>query len=150
MTAVDPMRREMVAAGLAMLALAACTRRPMLVNIPVAAVRTGRDLVTDADVRGAIDRAGRGLGWAIREDAPGRLVATRTESSRMASVDIRYQMSFYGIRYRDSRNLHYWRRVRADAAGAIHDPDAATIDAIYNEWVSALDQAIQRELAYLN
>jgi hypothetical protein len=130
-------------------ALTACASRPAVLNIPVAVVRTSKDTVTDNDVRDAVVRAAAGVGWKIRDESGGKLVATRTEDSQTAVVTVNYHMSMYSIRYRDSRNLKYGRRSRGDLAGSIVDPDYATIDKKYNEWVRNLDQAIQTELASL-
>jgi hypothetical protein len=119
------------------------------VNIPLASVRTSKGAITDQDVKGAITRAATSLGWSIRDVAPGTLLATKTEEDQTAIVRIGYQMSAYGIRYHDSRNLKYKARPMSDLAGTIHDFDYATIDKKYNVWVQSLDQAIQYELADL-
>jgi hypothetical protein len=127
--------------------LAACAERPRVLNIPVAAVHTSKDLVTDQDVKEAIRRASLATGWSLKDDAPGRLTASRTEGDQTAIVTIGYQMSMYSIRYKDSDNLKYRRKPVTDMAGGTHDADYATIDQKYNDWVASLDQAIQRELS---
>lgn len=140
--------RSAIAASLSYLVLlTACAERPHMVDIPVAAVRTNKELVTDQDVKEAITRASLTTGWSIDDDAPGRLIATKTEDDRTAILTIGYQMSMYSIRYKDSKNLKYTRKPVSDLAGGIHDPDYATIDQKYNDWVRSLDRAIQSELS---
>jgi len=118
-------------------------------NIPVAPVGASKNLVTDQDVKEAIMRAATSLRWSIRDQAAGKLVATKTEKDQTAIVNIGYQMSMYSIRYGDSRNLGYRRKPMSDMRGAIHDPEYATIDMKYNDWVHRLHQAVQRELVAL-
>lgn len=118
-----------------------------MLDIPVAAVQTNKDLVTDQDVRGAIVRACQATGWSIRDDTSGRLIATKTEGNQAAIVTITFQMSMYSIRYRDSKNLKYTRKPSTDMAGGTHDPESATVDRKYNDWITSLDRVIQGELA---
>ena len=129
--------------------LAACeTWRPVR-DIPRAPVRTGKDVVTNEDVQLAIKRAAHSLDWDVEDAAAGQIVATKRVKKRMASVSIDYYLSVYSIRYRSSENFSYRLRPTKDLAGTVHDFNSATINIEYNEWIEALDLAIQTELANL-
>src|SRR5262249_57578741 len=82
-------------------------------------------------VREAIERAGRGLGWQMESVAPGRIVGTLHLRTHMAQVDIPSTTPPYSITYRDSQHLNY---------------DGSNIHSNYNGWIRNLDQAIQKQL----
>jgi hypothetical protein len=86
---------------------------------------------TLVDVRDAIVRGGKGLGWAMEDVAPGHLVGTLRLRSHVAVVDIDYTLSSFSIRYKDSKNLLY---------------DGQTIHRNYNNWIHNLERAILKEL----
>ena len=140
-------RNAVVASTTCLILMTACADRPRVKDLPVVSVTTSKSPVTDEDVKNAIQRAGLDLGWTIVEDNPGNLIATKTEDDQTAVVALGYQISMYSIRYQDSKNLKYKRVVMSDLGGTIHDPNYATIDKKYNEWVDRLSQAIQAELA---
>lgn len=119
-------------------------------DIPLAAVHTDKSRASETDVKQAIERAGSREGWTFDDEGPGALRATRTRKNQAAVVAIAYQVSAYGIRYRDSRNMKFRRRPMSDIGGTIHDPDYATIDKAYNDWVLSLDRAIRAELLALH
>lgn len=131
------------------MATTGCVHRPRVLDLPVVAVRAGKPDLTAEDVRTAIVDAATRLRWTVREDRPGVILATRSEKSQVATVTITYQMSMYGLRYRDSTKLNYRRKPVSDMGGATHDPDYATIDETYNAWVRELDAGIREELAGL-
>jgi hypothetical protein len=132
-----------------LVALVAACATPTVLNITAAPVRVGKDRVTDQEVKEAIMRAGTSLGWSMRDNGPGKLIGTMTARGKTAVVSIGYYPSMYNIRYKDSINLHYKYAPVSDMMGAVHDPNHATIDPLYNEWVQSLDGSIQRELAAL-
>ncbi len=94
---------------------------------------TGQN-VTQNQVKQAITRAGAGLGWVMRDQAPGHIVGTLNLRQHMAMVDIKYDAKSYSITYRDSQQLNY-------ADGQIHQN--------YNGWVQNLQQAINTQLNLL-
>jgi hypothetical protein len=129
-------RVTVVAGVLAALLLAACAPAPVK-NVTDTPVRTDKANVTEADVAGAIKRAGAGLGWAVLVDGPGRMNATLRLRTHTAVVDIPYDTTKYSILYKQSDDLRY-------------DAEKGTIHRNYNGWIQNLDAAIQRELAALN
>lgn len=103
---------------------AACMRCDPILNIADAPVTSasGKPLTND-QVKGAIIRAGAGLGWIMKEAGPGKLTA---------EIEIPYSSRAYGIQYKNSTNL--------DAAdGQIHKN--------YNGWIQNLNKNINAQLA---
>lgn len=126
---------------------AGCAPHPQVREFPPAAVRSNKDAPTDEDVKNAIIRAGDATGWTVDEQGEHVLVATRKKKSRLARVSIEYYQSVYSIKYKESSHFNYTRRPQSNLNGTIHDFDFATIHPDYNEWVEALNQEIQRQLA---
>jgi hypothetical protein len=91
---------------------------------------------TMAEVSKAIQAAGNGLGWAMKEEYPGMITGELYVRDHFAEVEIPYSRTDYSIRYKSSRNLKY------DAA-------KKTIHSNYNGWVENLDNAIRTGLARL-
>jgi hypothetical protein len=120
---------------LAML-VAACAPAPVK-NVSDTPVRSNKANVTEADVAGAIKRAGAALGWAVLDDGRGKMTATLRLRTHTAVVEIPYDAAKYSIRYKDSQDLRY-------------DAEKGTIHKNYNSWIQNLDSAIQRELAALS
>ena len=89
-----------------------------------------------AQVGKAIQTAGAGLGWVMKEEYPGLIVGTLNLRDHMARVEIPYTTTSYSIRYKDSSNLKY------DAA-------KRSIHSNYNGWVSNLHRAISAQLSLL-
>jgi hypothetical protein len=112
--------------------LVSCRRSPIY-NVNNSPITTPKR-VTLSDVRGAIERAGHGLGWQMESTGPGHIVATLYLRSHMAQVDIPYTTTSFSITYRDSKDLNY---------------DGSNIHSNYNNWIRNLDQAIQQQLATL-
>lgn len=102
-------------------------------NSPVNASNANYDL---SDVTKAIQRAGTGLGWQMKEQTPGHIVGTLHLRTHMAVVDITYTLDDYSINYKDSTNLKY------DAANN-------TIHKNYNGWIQNLTNAINAQLVSL-
>jgi hypothetical protein len=84
------------------------------------------------EVRRAIERAGRSLGWQLAAERPGVFSGRLVLRAHVAVVRIEHDAKTYSIRYIDSSNL-----VAAD--GQIHRA--------YNDWIEKLDRAIRTELA---
>ncbi len=58
-------------------------------------------------VRQAIMFAGNQGGWQMRQDVPGKIIATHQRSGQMAVIDISYNTQTFSIVYFDSANLQY-------------------------------------------
>jgi hypothetical protein len=112
--------------------LIACSPIPVqnIDNAPINVSSSNYDL---NDVTKAIQRAGTGLGWQMKEETPGHIVGTLFLRSHMAKVDITYTLDEYDINYRDSTNLKY-------------DAGANTIHKNYNGWIQNLTNAINAQL----
>jgi hypothetical protein len=114
------------------LLFAGCRANPVR-NISDAPVSASSNLASD-QVRDAIIRAGTGLGWSMKADAPGHVLATLYIRDHIAIADIHYNTKTYSITYNDSTNLDY-------KDGNIHKN--------YNGWIQNLDNAIKRQLSTL-
>jgi hypothetical protein len=123
-----------ILSALAML-LIACAPIPIqnVESAPVNPSSTNYDL---SDVTKAIQRAGAGLGWQMKEQTPGHIVGTLTLRKHVAVVDITYTLDDYSINYKDSTNLNY-------------NPGANTIHKNYNGWITNLSNAITVQLTTL-
>ena len=113
------------------LALGACTSAPIR-NVTETPVVTGTGKpATVEQVRGAIVRAGNGLGWVMTPNDPGLVSGRLALRGHVAVVDVRYSPKAYSITYKDSTNLNY-------RDGQIHKN--------YNGWIENLDRDIRNEL----
>ena len=88
--------------------------------------------LTPAEVRGAIVRAGAGLGWIMKDAGPGTINGTLILRTHTAEVQIPYSATSYGIVYKSSINLQ-------ESGGKIHRN--------YNGWVQNLNRGINAQLA---
>jgi hypothetical protein len=110
-----------------------CAPQPVR-NVTNAPVVTSTKTPSIGEVGEAIKRAGVGLGWAMREQQPGKIVGTLVLRTHTAVVNIDYDTASYSINYADSSELKY------DAAkGTIHKN--------YNSWVQNLNNAIRAQLS---
>jgi len=126
--------KVIIPAALAMLLIAcAAVQVQNIDNAPINASNTNYDL---NDVTKAIQRAGTGLGWQMKEQTPGHIVGTLFLRSHMAKVDITYTLDDYSINYKESTNLNY-------------DASKNTIHKNYNGWVQNLTNAINAQLIAL-
>lgn len=121
------------AALLALTLAGGCAMPTQVLNLTDQPVSTDKKGTTAEDVRGAIRRAGAGLGWQMKDDGPGKMSGTLMLRNHVAAVNVDYDATKYGIQYKDSSNLRY------DAA-------KGTIHRNYNTWIQNLNKAIQREL----
>ncbi|MES2481172.1 MAG: hypothetical protein V4609_04165 [Pseudomonadota bacterium] len=113
-------------------ALSACTIAPIL-QVKDAPVATASGTVPAKEqVRGAIVRAGSGLGWQMRDEGPDMLVGTLMLRTHVAVVEIPYSSKAYSIRLRSSTNL---------------DEKDGTIHKNYNGWVQNLTRGINAQLS---
>lgn len=119
----------------AALLLGGCATNERIYNVidaPVIAP-AGKSL-SMGQVRTAIERAGRSLGWQLQAERPGFFSGRLALRTHVAVVEIEHDSRSYSIRYRGSTNL--------DAAdGEIHKA--------YNQWIEKLDRAIRAELETL-
>jgi hypothetical protein len=115
----------------ALLASACASHEPIqdVIDAPIIA-RAGAS-VSMGEVRTAIERAGRSLGWQLAAERPGIYGGRLALRSHVAVIEIEHDEKSYSIRYRDSTNL--------DAAGGQIHP-------AYNQWIEKLDRAIRAEL----
>lgn len=118
--------------GSATMANAGCFRCAPIQNVDEAAIASpaGKSLNIE-QVKASIIRAGSGLGWQVRESAPGRLVATLHLRKHVAEVEIPYSEKAYSIIYKSSVNLD-------EGDGEIHKN--------YNGWIQNLTKAINVQL----
>lgn len=116
--------------GIALVILAGCRTAPVY-NVSDQVVTTNIETHTEDDVRKAIVRAGSGLGWQMKEESAGHIIATLHLRTHMAKVDINYNKDKYNITYKDSVDLSY---------------DGTIIHSNYNGWVQNLDRAIKVQL----
>jgi hypothetical protein len=126
---------KVIIPGAMTILLVGCAPTPVqnIENAPVNASSTNYDL---SDVTKAIQRAGTGLGWQMKEQTPGHIVGTLHLRTHVAVVDITYTLDDYNINYKDSTNLKY-------------DASNNTIHKNYNGWVQNLTNAINVQLVSL-
>ncbi|MEE9265581.1 MAG: hypothetical protein V3V86_02535 [Gammaproteobacteria bacterium] len=112
--------------------LVACAPIPVhnVNNAPINVSSSNYDL---SDVTKAIQRAGLGLGWQMKEETPGHIVGRLYLRTHMAVVDITYTLDDFSINYKDSNNLKY-------------NAGNNTIHKNYNGWIQNLTNAINAQL----
>ena len=114
-------------------ALTACSTLAPIQNVENVSVSSSANKpLTPNEVRGAIVRAGAGLGWVMKDSGPGIINATLILRTHTAEVQIPYSATSYGIVYRSSVNLQ-------ESGGKIHRN--------YNGWVQNLNRGINAQLA---
>ena len=84
-----------------------------------------------SNVTQGIIRAGNTLGWQMKKDKPGHIVATLHLRKHMAQVDINYTQTVFSIRYKDSKELRY---------------DGTNIHLNYNGWIERLENSISTQV----
>jgi hypothetical protein len=114
------------------LAAACATNEPIHDVIDAPIIAPAGERLSTGEVRAAIERAGRALGWQLQAQAPGVFTGRLALRSHLAVIEIEHSDRTYSIKYRDSENL--------DAA-------PGQIPRAYNEWIEKLDRAIRVELA---
>ena len=112
--------------------LVACAPIPVhnVNNAPINVSSSNYDL---SDVTKAIQSAGLGLGWQMKEETPGHIVGRIYLRTHMAVVDITYTLDDFSINYKDSNNLKY-------------NAGNNTIHKNYNGWIQNLTNAINAQL----
>ena len=114
-------------------ALTACSTLAPIQNVENVSVSSSANKpLTPYEVRGAIVRAGAGLGWVMKDSGPGIINATLILRTHTAEVQIPYSATSYAIVYRSSINLQ-------EGGGKIHRN--------YNGWVQNLNRGINAQLA---
>ena len=114
-------------------ALAACNTIAPIQNVENVPVTSSANRpLSPAEVRGAIVRAGAGLGWILKDAGPGVINGTLILRTHTAEVQIPYSATSYGIVYRSSINLQ-------ESGGKIHRN--------YNGWIQNLNRGINAQLA---
>jgi hypothetical protein len=110
--------------------LTACGAKPVK-NVESNAVPS--NIKSAEQVKLAIQRAGTGLGWMIKEKDSHTLEGTLLLRKHIAQITIPYSKTEYSLLYKTSENLSY-------------DQEANTIHNNYNGWIMNLDRAIQLQL----
>src|SRR5882672_11479554 len=106
-------------------AQAGCFRCDPIMNITNAPVTSANGkALSEEQVKAAIVRAGAALGWQMREDGPGKIIATIVLRKHTANIEIPYSVKQFSITYKDSINLD------AGTDGTIHKN--------YNGWIQNL------------
>ena len=114
-------------------ALTACSTLAPIQNVENVSVSSSANKpLTPNEVRGAIVRAGAGLGWIMKDAGPGTINGTLILRTHTADVQIPYSAMSYGIVYKSSINLQ-------ESGGKIHRN--------YNGWVQNLNRGINAQLA---
>ncbi|QNT69824.1 hypothetical protein [Defluviicoccus vanus] len=129
------LKKGLIAAALSVaLVLTACQNPPVnnIVDMPLDAPPG----VTLDQVRQAIMFAGNKRGWQMRQEVPGKIIATHQRSGHMAVVDILYTTTTLSILYYESASLQF-------------DAKNNTVHPTYNRWVDFLAQDIQANAAAL-
>lgn len=112
------------------LAAVGCRSNPVQ-NVSNAPIGSGAALKME-QIKNAIIRAGSTLGWRVKAETPGHLVATLDLRKHQAVVDITHDTKSYSIKYKDSTNLDY---------------DGTNIHSNYNGWIKNLSVAIDNQIA---
>ncbi len=130
---MSPKSLKLILPSILVLLLSACAPMPVqnVENAPVNVSSTNYDL---SDVTKAIQRAGSGLGWQMKEQTPGHIVGTLHLRTHMAAVDVTYTLDDFSINYKDSSNLKY-------------NPGSKTIHKNYNSWIQNLSNAITVQMS---
>lgn len=89
-----------------------------------------------SEISKAIQSAGNGLGWIMKEQYPGLIVGSLHVRDHMAQIEIPFSNSSYSIRYKSSSNLKY-------------NASNKTIHSNYNGWVTNLNNQIRARLSML-
>jgi hypothetical protein len=118
---------------LATLLFAGCRHAPVY-NVSDAPFTSTGQGVTQQEITKAIITAGRSLGWIMKEQGPGHILATLHLRTHTAVVDIFYGKTKYSITYKDSTNLGY---------------DGTNIHSNYNGWIQNLANAIDVQVSNL-
>jgi hypothetical protein len=119
--------------GAATMVQAGCFRCDPILNISNAPVMSASGKVlTDAEVKSAIIRAGAALGWMMKDAGPGKITATLLIRSHSAEIEIPYTPTSYSISYKSSVNLN-------EGDGQIHKN--------YNGWIQNLTRGINAQLS---
>lgn len=117
---------------LAVTLVAGC-RTAAIYNVHGASITAPQEKpLTSEEIKGAIIRAGNGLGWKMIPDRDGHILGTLLLRSHAAVVDIDYTPSAYSITYKDSTDLDY---------------DGKNIHNNYNGWIQNLEKAINAQIA---
>jgi len=114
-------------------ALTACNTMAPIQNVENVSVSSSSNKpLSPAEVRAAIVRAGAGLGWIMKDAAPGVIHGTLILRTHTAEVQIPYSATSYGIVYKSSVNLQ-------ESGGKIHRN--------YNGRIQNLNRGINAQIA---
>lgn len=127
--------------------LSGCSSLAVIENVQHAPPAPGIEIPSAHYVRSAIERAAGAAGWKITDVSADRMSVQRSEKRRRVVLAVTFDANHYALRYQDSEGFSYrWSPV-ADYGGTIINGERGKIHRDYNDWVRALDQAIQTELA---
>ncbi len=133
--------------GAALVAVSGC-RSGAVYNVHDQNIQTNMSV---EEVKKEIIGAGAALGWSMKANTPGNIVATLHLRSHMAQVNIKYSANSYSITYKDSSNLNYESAGSeyTDDDGNLQINDKSTIHSNYNGWVQNLDRQIKARLGMM-
>jgi hypothetical protein len=115
----------------AVVAIAGCASAPIMNVTDAPVTSSAGKQMSKAEVRGAILRAGAGLGWQMKDENPNMLVGTLQLRTHVAVIEIPYSQNNYSIQYRSSTNLE-------ERNGTIHKN--------YNGWIQNLTRGINAQM----
>ena len=122
---------------IAVLALTGCRTAPLYdvsnvaFTIPPTSVKR---ILTLADYKDAIIRAGSTRHWTFVDGGPGHLIGSVTvRGKHSATVDIMFDTESFSIKHKSSQNLNY-------------NASSRQIHPNYNSWINLLEQDIQAEI----
>jgi hypothetical protein len=116
--------------------LIGCRAAVPIIDITDAPITTGSGKSPSLSVvTHDIVQAGIGLGWQMKKENPGHIIATLVLRKHMVKVDINYSNTEYSILYKDSTEMNY---------------DGEKIHANYNSWVQNLSKSINKHVYHNN
>lgn len=132
--------RILMLAVLPLVSLHALAQRQPVPIVNYENLPTGRADISENKVRATIEAAAREQDWAVREIAPGRLLATLVvRGKHTVMTEIIYSPTQYSLTYRDSVNMKYGTSAATPGAPGVIHP-------FYNRWVGALKDGIRLAL----
>ena len=117
--------------ALSVLFLAGCTTQPVK-NVDDHTIFNSNSSMTQEHLGKYIQRAAKELGWKIKQNAPGHLIAEiKPRGKHFVAIDIYYDNDSYDIHYKASTNMKY-------------EAEKNVIHRNYNNWVANLVKRIDQ------
>ncbi len=110
-------------------------RSGLVYNVDDTAIMTyGDSTPSMQQVERAIVSAATSLGWNVKREGEGKILAVLQVRDHRAVTEITYDADSFSINYKDSINLNY---------------DGTNIHSNYNGWIQRLENAIQAQTGLL-